>query len=711
MIHTKSLIRRLTHLPWLLAAGLVLGWVGNASAQSIKLTLDKYEINERVKGTDAKVRGGATVTVKAQFLDADGKAKNVGQDTYVAITVPTTTAPSPTTYQLNGLGLLKIAKDGSTGELPITVYPIQVPAGTTVDLGSSFSRGDAATIDAEITFRIVDQDATGGDANGDADAADTTPHGTRTVRLSVAPQEIGNESDTMDFKVTATLEGKEVNASAGDLSFSLQAIKPPSDTTPTLFTPAGYQPGETGALFNNAVNTDVERVAARDVDYNVPGGLGKITIPAGDYEGDITISIDPKNVAGEMYPKYILLGLDNTLTPTVTQDIDLFDTAPDDPATGTADETITILPAVVKIIDKGATQVASIKPEEYALREDAGRTPVELLITLANKVTNPNGQTVKIGVIAKGDDVPSGIEGLDEDMLKGTRDVDYRVSVSSIEIPKDGISGTATVIVTPIPDSDDDDAAFYVTAAVGDTELKPILFTVDDIEEKTGKIRLFVDNDELYEGDDATNIEVTARLDGKGLDEAVVLDLTLDGTATRELDYEASLISLVIPKGDLSNSVTISIDPKSDSVAGDEAKPAGETIIVKDSDDKAGKNDGKSTALNPAVTVEPATITLKDGNRPGDTTTDDTTTDDTTTDVGPITLADDDPDIKGTVDDPLEVVFAEATPEDEETELNYFLTGDLSSVGLSLDMFDPETQTLSGTPTKKGEVEVQYLVN
>ena len=28
MIHTKSLIRRLAYLPWLLTAGLVLGWVG-----------------------------------------------------------------------------------------------------------------------------------------------------------------------------------------------------------------------------------------------------------------------------------------------------------------------------------------------------------------------------------------------------------------------------------------------------------------------------------------------------------------------------------------------------------------------------------------------------------------------------------------------------------------------------------------------------------
>ena len=33
MIHTKSLIRRLAYVPWLLAFGLVLGWAGEAQAQ------------------------------------------------------------------------------------------------------------------------------------------------------------------------------------------------------------------------------------------------------------------------------------------------------------------------------------------------------------------------------------------------------------------------------------------------------------------------------------------------------------------------------------------------------------------------------------------------------------------------------------------------------------------------------------------------------
>ena len=48
MIHMKSLIRRLDCVPWLLAAGLVLGLVGaeQAEAKDIRLKLDRYEVNE-----------------------------------------------------------------------------------------------------------------------------------------------------------------------------------------------------------------------------------------------------------------------------------------------------------------------------------------------------------------------------------------------------------------------------------------------------------------------------------------------------------------------------------------------------------------------------------------------------------------------------------------------------------------------------------------
>ena len=57
MIHTKSLIRRLAYVPWLLAFGLVLGWAGETQAQladGIRLSVDKTEVRE----------DGGAVTIK-----------------------------------------------------------------------------------------------------------------------------------------------------------------------------------------------------------------------------------------------------------------------------------------------------------------------------------------------------------------------------------------------------------------------------------------------------------------------------------------------------------------------------------------------------------------------------------------------------------------------------------------------------------------------
>ena len=68
MIHTKSLIRRLAYVPWLLAFGLVLGWTGEAQAQnSVKLSVSPTEVRED--------GGAVTLTVTAKtFIGADNKA-------------------------------------------------------------------------------------------------------------------------------------------------------------------------------------------------------------------------------------------------------------------------------------------------------------------------------------------------------------------------------------------------------------------------------------------------------------------------------------------------------------------------------------------------------------------------------------------------------------------------------------------------------------
>ena len=103
MIHTKSLIRRLAYVPWLLAFGLVLGWAGEAQAQAVTLTLDgKTDIAMREDGgaRDITVKAAvgadaaADINVNLFFVaDDDPAGRVIGLNTRFRGTVPSLTIP------------------------------------------------------------------------------------------------------------------------------------------------------------------------------------------------------------------------------------------------------------------------------------------------------------------------------------------------------------------------------------------------------------------------------------------------------------------------------------------------------------------------------------------------------------------------------------------------------------------------------------------
>ena len=76
MIHTKSLVRRLAYVPWLLAFGLVLGWAGEAQAQAIKLSLDTKSQSAR---SLARFRSRYTATADADVPQATTILLDFGQ--------------------------------------------------------------------------------------------------------------------------------------------------------------------------------------------------------------------------------------------------------------------------------------------------------------------------------------------------------------------------------------------------------------------------------------------------------------------------------------------------------------------------------------------------------------------------------------------------------------------------------------------------------
>ena len=141
MLHTKSLIRRLTHVPWLLAAGLVLGWVGaeEAMAQAITLKIDKYEVSEAAAGTDGK---SVDIKVTASVAADAANDIRIGLD-FVSEEVPSNCpgADQPTAGLLDGTTTTKtglgtrfrfegmtdpilIEKGKKSGEAVIKFFPV-----------------------------------------------------------------------------------------------------------------------------------------------------------------------------------------------------------------------------------------------------------------------------------------------------------------------------------------------------------------------------------------------------------------------------------------------------------------------------------------------------------------------------------------------------------------------------------------------------------
>ena len=110
MIHARLLVRRLACVPWLLAAGLVLGWSGEAAA-NFKLSVNPSSVREDAGATDI------TVTVETTNDTV------VATDTYVILGVSNDGLNSRFTIRLTNLSLrIPAGAKKATGTL--TLIPI-----------------------------------------------------------------------------------------------------------------------------------------------------------------------------------------------------------------------------------------------------------------------------------------------------------------------------------------------------------------------------------------------------------------------------------------------------------------------------------------------------------------------------------------------------------------------------------------------------------
>ena len=295
MIHTKSLIRRLAYVPWLLAFGLVLGWAGEAQAQKITLSADKTEVRED--------GGAVTIKVTAKTFNAKDEHAALGAERVVQLNV---TAPY---FLINDIGD-PIVPTRETGD-PNDASPTN--GGPTEGFGTRFTMTlptivipkDQKEVSVDITFtpiptnhendpavttgdnqykgtdRIVNEDleiiltgSTGGVVPiADADQPKVitmldTDKPSKLIRLALSPGKISKEAEETSVSVSGSFDGAVVRNQT--LSFLLRQESPGLDGD-------GEQRPE----------------AQRDEDYDIV--MSTLSIARRKPSGSTNISITPKN--------------------------------------------------------------------------------------------------------------------------------------------------------------------------------------------------------------------------------------------------------------------------------------------------------------------------------------------------------------------------------------------------------------------------------
>ena len=466
MIRTKLFTRRLADVPWLLVAGLMLGWTPVAAAE-IRLSVDKERVHEEAGRTE--------ITVTAQNYDDADELANVLNDTYVNLTP--STAGLNSRFSIN-LPTLIIRQGESRASGTIIFIPIDdglkgnddVDDGIADDLNITISGSAGVTPVLSTSITLIDNDKA-----------------SQNIRLTFSPATLSKRAGPTEIVVTAELDGKvmtsnvsfqllidEASSSVGrdtDYSARLASIeirrRKASGTATITITPKNKGTGIitlTGNLAGMNVIAGRIRIttaslgitsltatpasvredagpteiiltvtldkaqlvdetvtfritspssgtkAVRDIDYRATLSPGSaITISAGGTRGTVTLTFTPLN--NEEADGDRSLGVQATT------------------AGGSAQTAITILD------DETHSQSIELSVNPAEIREDAGATVVTITATLMGKVLD--------------EDV---ILFFQTDASTAIRDVDYVRSRASLTIPAGQTQGSGTVTITPIDD-------------------------------------------------------------------------------------------------------------------------------------------------------------------------------------------------------------------------------------------------------------------
>ena len=308
---------------------------------------------------------------------------------------------------------------------------------------------------------------------------------------------------------------------------------------------------------------DNESTARRDVDYSA--ALSPLTIPAGSVSGTTTLTIIPYNDKR--------VGADKTIRLKAYNDQI---TAKDDEGN---DVKVTVGTVDIALKDAGASSVLSFAADAaiYDRTYIVGREVADWL----------------------------------PEAFGGTGNLTYSVLALPAELSFD--ASTRTLSGTPTAATDGAVAITYrVTDESGVTITRTFAITIVIIVEDA-TVSLTVNPSVISEDAGATDVVVTATLDGKAFDEDVVVFLSIDSdenidkAAVRDLDYDARLSLLMIPAGSVSGTTTITITPYNDKRAeGDETiRLKGAYAKTVGNRDITLKDAGTGSTIVEAVAEEP----------------------------------------------------------------------------------------------------------
>ena len=585
MIHARLLKQRLAYVPWLLAVGLVLGWTGEAAAQTapevpgdVMLTvgngqltvswtaptdgdsaITSYTVQWTIGGTGWTEAISDTTTFTSytitdlnngeQYAVRVLASNDIGDSDWTTTvraepteTPLSLTAPAAQTYTIETAIADLILPEATNGSAAANLtYSVSsnLPAGLSFDAATRTLSGTPTTPTSgavEITYRVVD----------DQGATYTDDDITTTAKFNIAVKGLSK------FTLSVNPERIREDAGATDIAVTVEA----TDDT--------------------AVDTDMYvllGVSHEGLNSRFYIRLAVLRILAGEKKATGTLTLIPINddIADEDLP-IVIRG---------------------NAGGGKEIESTTI----ALIDDDKESRNIELSADIVELNRLDGATEITVTATLDGKVLNeetsfaltigdhpdltddPNTDTDGDGDIDQADAT--------KDNREAQRDLDYIVTLTTLKIPRNSVSGRATITITPInrspgtirvesPDNDTDAPGIQVkddglTLSPVDIKIKKeIIATADAIALSQESIR---------EDAGETKVELKVTLtDPLSKDETARLVIlpngavlpsgdTVPGTPLRDVHYTLVFGSpLTIPVGATEGTTTFTITPTDDTV-------------------------------------------------------------------------------------------------------------------------------------------------